>query len=215
MSLFRHVRPLLTVRSGTTTDQLGPVYAVLPSDSDTTPDYAMELRLMVQLPTPPPVIRGVPLPGLPSGQDCVCPVHPAPVASPVVVAPVPAAVPPIEPAPVAVGVPGPEVGEPVAPTDDAPNDEPEGPADEVPVEEDEVPEPEPEPVPIATVVVETSTDRVSWAPVSEPVAVSELPVFTDVIVLGPYVRARTSSAGLDHEVEVKLLANASFRLELA
>jgi len=208
MSLFRHVRPLLTVKSGTTTDQVGPVYAVLPSDSDATPDYAMELRLMVQLPTPPPVIRGVPLPV----PDCACPVHPAPVVSPLVVAPV-ALVPPVAAAPVPIALPGPEVGSLIIP---APVDDDAPPVDEeVTVEADEVPVPEPVEVPVATVVVETSTDRVSWAAVSEPIVVNELPVFTDVVVLGPYVRARTSSAGLDHEVEVKLLANASFRLELA
>ena len=212
MSLFRHVRPLLTVRSGHTTDQVGPIYAVLPSDSDATPDYAMELRLMVQLPSPPPVIRGVPLPIPPAGHDCVCPVHPAPVATPVVVAPAPSLVTPSAAAPVAVAVPGPEVGAPVVPVVPVADD---APADEAAVEEDEAPVPEPVAAPVATVVVETSTDRVSWAAVSEPIAVHELPVFTDVVVLGPYVRARTSSAGLDHEVEVKLLANASFRLELA
>lgn len=211
MSLFRHVRPLLTVRSGTTTDQVGPVYAVLPSDSDTTPDYAMELRLMVQLPTPPPVIRGVSLPVLLPSQGCACPVHPAPVVSPLVLAPV-ALVPPVAAAPVPIALPGPEVGSLIIPApvdDDTPVEE------EVTVEEDEVPVPEPVEVPAATVVVETSTDRVSWTAVSEPIAVNALPVFTSVVVLGPYVRARTLSAGLDHEVEVKLLANASFRLELA
>ena len=209
MSLLRHVRPLLTVR-GATTDQVGPIYAVLPSDSDTTPDYAMELRLMVQPPTPPPVVRGYPLPGLP--EICACPVHPTPVVTPVVAAPIATPVPVVPTSPVPA-IPGPDVGSPVVPApvgDAVPPVEEDG-----AVEDEPVPVEVPVPVPQASVVVETSTDHVSWAAVSEPIGVNELPVFTDVVVLGPYVRARTSSAGLAHEVEVKLLANASFRLELA
>ncbi len=169
MSLYRHSRPLLTVRGASAEDHLGTVFAVLPSDTDGTRDHEMSLRLMVQPPSPEPVIRGVPVPvpvPEPACDPCACLAHH-------------------------------EV-------------EQDGPTEPEEVEGDE-----PDEAPQASVIVETSADRVSWVAVSEPIGLGVLPVLTGVVVLGPYVRARTVSAGVAHAVEVKLLSDASFRLELA
>ena len=63
-------------------------------------------------------------------------------------------------------------------------------------------------------VVETSADRKRWVPVHEPIDLEALPLLTEEVVLGPYIRARTVAEG-EHQVDVHLLGSASYRLELA
>ena len=120
-------------------------------------------------------------------------------------APQPAVV-PVVPASVLPSVP---VGMvvPTAPLPPAP-----GPVEPAP-EEDELEEVQPEPVG-ASLVVETSADRRRWVPVHEPIDLEALPLLTEEVVLGPYVRARTLAES-HHQVDVHLLGSASYRLELA
>ena len=71
------------------------------------------------------------------------------------------------------------------------------------------------PGPQAEVIVETSVDRVVWMPVHVPFVLRDRPALSPAVVLGPYVRARTLSHGQPHTAHVKLLGNASFKLEPA
>lgn len=96
---------------------------------------------------------------------------------------------------------------PVAPLPRAP--------DSAEAEEDEPEREEVEAQPVgSTVIVETSADRKRWLPVHEPIELDSLPLLTEEVVLGPYVRARTLAEG-EHQVDVHPLGSASHRLDLA
>lgn len=71
---------------------------------------------------------------------------------------------------------------------------------------------EPEERPLR-VVIETSVDKVTWTRAHPPIAVGDDVRLTRVVVLGPYVRARTLGNGVAHGATVYLLSNGAFRLE--
>ncbi|MCB9686020.1 MAG: hypothetical protein H6738_24480 [Alphaproteobacteria bacterium] len=183
MSLYRHVRPVLSMREPAHESQTGPVFVIFLSETDPTPDHALGFRLLVQALGVPEAVVVAPAAPAPVPAPPPSPVLPRlPVGSAVPRAPLPAA-----PAPAP------------APEEDAPE-----PAEPV----------EHEPIGGGTVVIETSADRKQWVPVHEPIDLEALPLLTDEVVLGPYVRARTE-AEVEHQVDVHLLGTASYRLELA
>lgn len=176
MSLYRHVRPVLSMREPADESHTGPVFVVFPSDTDPTPDHALGFRLLVQPVAEPQVVVGAPVPE-----------------------PVPVEAPALPRVPVGTVVPR-------APLPPSPEPVEAGP-------EEDLEEVEPEPVG-ATVVVETSADRKRWVPVHKPIDLEALPLLTEEVVLGPYIRARTVAEG-EHQVDIHLLGTASYRLELA